>query len=179
MGEQHTVERVQLGVRMEKTMVKVLKGIAQFNGETLGELLEKIVLHSFDPVPGMRVNRVPARTARRHWPRSGICAAFMAWTTTCTPLACSPRMRRRQTPRPRRLAPPELCSSRGQELRPASPSASSGSMWCRWSRRRNRSTSAAKRSVSGGPPPSATWAFVLGSASSCSTYWRTRFRSAP
>ncbi len=46
------VERVQLGVRMEKRMVKVLKGLAEFNGETLGELLEKIVLHSFEPVPG-------------------------------------------------------------------------------------------------------------------------------
>ncbi|GIH11034.1 hypothetical protein Rhe02_91010 [Rhizocola hellebori] len=33
-------------------MVKVLKGLAEFNGETLGELLEKIVLHSFEPVPG-------------------------------------------------------------------------------------------------------------------------------
>lgn len=46
------VERVQLGVRMEKNLVKVLKGLAEFNDETLGELLEKIVLHSFDPVPG-------------------------------------------------------------------------------------------------------------------------------
>ena len=46
------VERVQLGVRMEKNMVKVLKGLAEFNGESLGELLEKIVLHSFDPVAG-------------------------------------------------------------------------------------------------------------------------------
>jgi len=45
-------ERVQLGVRMEKNLVKVLKGLAEFNDETLGELLEKIVLHSFDPVPG-------------------------------------------------------------------------------------------------------------------------------
>jgi hypothetical protein len=46
------VERVQLGVRMEKNMVKVLKGIAEFEGLTLGQLLEKIVLHSFEPVPG-------------------------------------------------------------------------------------------------------------------------------
>ena len=46
------VERVQLGVRMEKSMVKVLKGLAEFDGLTLGELLEKIVLHSFEPVPG-------------------------------------------------------------------------------------------------------------------------------
>jgi hypothetical protein len=47
-----TVERVQLGVRMEKSMVKVLKGLAEFEGITLGQLLEKIVLHSFEPVPG-------------------------------------------------------------------------------------------------------------------------------
>ncbi|MDQ6671085.1 MAG: hypothetical protein M3069_10090 [Chloroflexota bacterium] len=45
------VERVQLGVRMEKRMVKVLKGLAEFEGLTLGQLLEKIVLHSFVPVP--------------------------------------------------------------------------------------------------------------------------------
>ena len=46
------IERVQLGVRMEKSMVKVLKGLAEFEGITLGQLLEKIVLHSFEPVPG-------------------------------------------------------------------------------------------------------------------------------
>ena len=46
------IERVQLGVRMETRLVKVLKGLAEFNDETLGELLEKIVLHSFEPVPG-------------------------------------------------------------------------------------------------------------------------------
>lgn len=47
-----SVERVQLGVRMEKQMVKVLKGLAEFNGVTLGQLLEKIVLHSFEPLEG-------------------------------------------------------------------------------------------------------------------------------
>jgi hypothetical protein len=46
------VERVQLGVRMEKRMVQVLKGLAEFYGESLGQLLEGIVLHSFEPVPG-------------------------------------------------------------------------------------------------------------------------------
>jgi hypothetical protein len=46
------VERVQLGVRMEKRMVKVLKGLAEFDGVSLGQLLEKIVLHSFEPVEG-------------------------------------------------------------------------------------------------------------------------------
>ncbi|MGE0598635.1 MAG: hypothetical protein AB7J35_02255 [Dehalococcoidia bacterium] len=46
------VERVQLGVRMEKRMVQVLKGLAEFNGVTLGQLLENIVIHSFEPIPG-------------------------------------------------------------------------------------------------------------------------------
>jgi hypothetical protein len=55
MGETQAVlavERVQLGVRMERSLVKVLKGLAEFENMTLGELLEKIVLHSFEPVPG-------------------------------------------------------------------------------------------------------------------------------
>jgi hypothetical protein len=43
-----TVERVQIGVRMEKRMVKVLKGIAEYHDISLGDLLEGIVLHSFD-----------------------------------------------------------------------------------------------------------------------------------
>lgn len=47
-----SVERVQLGVRMEKKMVQVLKGLAEFKGVTLGQLLENIVLHSFSPIPG-------------------------------------------------------------------------------------------------------------------------------
>jgi hypothetical protein len=49
---QVNVQRVQLGVRMEKRLVKVLKGLAEFNGITLGQLLETIVLHSFEAVPG-------------------------------------------------------------------------------------------------------------------------------
>jgi len=56
MAEQTTeleqVERVQLGVRMEKRIVKVLKGLAEYDNMTLGQLLEKIVLHSFEPEPG-------------------------------------------------------------------------------------------------------------------------------
>jgi hypothetical protein len=51
-AEGSRVERVQLGVRMEKHMVQVLKGLAEFKGITLGELLEKIVVHSFEPVEG-------------------------------------------------------------------------------------------------------------------------------
>jgi hypothetical protein len=50
--EPNQVERVQLGVRMEKRIVKVLKGLAEYSNMTLGQLLEKIVLHSFEPEPG-------------------------------------------------------------------------------------------------------------------------------
>ena len=46
------VERVQIGARIEKRMAKVLKGLAEFKNITLGELIEEIVLHSFEPVPG-------------------------------------------------------------------------------------------------------------------------------
>ncbi len=46
------VERVQLGVRLEKRMVQVLKGLAEFHEVTLGELLEELVLHSFEPIRG-------------------------------------------------------------------------------------------------------------------------------
>ncbi len=44
----HKVERVQTGVRIEKRMLKVLKGLAEYHDITLGDLLEGIVLHSFD-----------------------------------------------------------------------------------------------------------------------------------
>jgi hypothetical protein len=37
---------------MEKRLVQVLKGLAEFQGVTLGQLLENIVVHSFVPVEG-------------------------------------------------------------------------------------------------------------------------------
>jgi hypothetical protein len=42
------VERVQTGVRMEKRLLKVLKGFAEYHDLTLGDLLEGIVLHAFE-----------------------------------------------------------------------------------------------------------------------------------
>ena len=39
------VERVQTGVRLEKRLLKVLKGIAEMHDMTLGDLLEGICLH--------------------------------------------------------------------------------------------------------------------------------------
>jgi hypothetical protein len=42
------VQRVQTGVRLEKRLLKVLKGLAEYHDMTLGDLLEGIVLHAFD-----------------------------------------------------------------------------------------------------------------------------------
>ena len=42
------IERVQTGVRMEKRIVKVLKGLAEYHDISLGDLLEGIVLHAFE-----------------------------------------------------------------------------------------------------------------------------------
>ncbi len=54
------VERVQIGARMEKRMVKVLKGLAEYLDLSLGDLLEGMVLHAFE-------NKAPfsAETLRR------------------------------------------------------------------------------------------------------------------
>jgi hypothetical protein len=42
------VERVQTGVRMEKRLLKVLKGLAELKDLSLGDLLEGVVLHAFE-----------------------------------------------------------------------------------------------------------------------------------
>ena len=42
------IERVQTGVRLEKRLLKVLKGLAEYLDLSLGELLEAIALHAFD-----------------------------------------------------------------------------------------------------------------------------------
>ncbi|MCJ9430002.1 hypothetical protein K6118_12940 [Kordiimonas sp. A6E486] len=42
------IERVQTGVRMEKRLVKVLKGLAEYLDISLGDLLEGICLHAFE-----------------------------------------------------------------------------------------------------------------------------------
>jgi len=42
------VERVQTGVRLEKRVLKVLKSIAARHEMGLGDLIEGIVLHSFE-----------------------------------------------------------------------------------------------------------------------------------
>ncbi len=42
------VERVQTGIRIERRILKVLKGLAEFHDISLGDLMEGIVLHSFE-----------------------------------------------------------------------------------------------------------------------------------
>jgi hypothetical protein len=51
-----TVERVQTGVRVEKRLLKVLKGLAEYLDLSLGDLLEGIALHALD-------NKLPFKPA--------------------------------------------------------------------------------------------------------------------
>lgn len=46
--EEIVIERVQTGIRLEKRLLKVLKGLAEYHDLYLGDLLEGIVLHVFD-----------------------------------------------------------------------------------------------------------------------------------
>jgi hypothetical protein len=67
--ETHTeikVERVQTGVRLEKRMVKVLKALAEYYDLSLGDLLEGIVLHTFEgksPFEGEALEKITALKA--------------------------------------------------------------------------------------------------------------------
>jgi len=42
------IRRTQTGVRIESSLLKVLKGVAEYTDLTLGDLLEGIVLHAFE-----------------------------------------------------------------------------------------------------------------------------------
>ncbi len=43
-----TIRRTQTGVRLETSLLKVLKGLAEYCDLSLGDLLEGIVLHAFE-----------------------------------------------------------------------------------------------------------------------------------
>jgi hypothetical protein len=47
-SEIYLIDRVQTGVRIEKRLLKVLKGLAEYCDLTLGDLLEGIVLHALE-----------------------------------------------------------------------------------------------------------------------------------
>ena len=42
------IERVQTGIRIEKRLLKVLKGLAEHLDLSVGDLIEGIALHSFE-----------------------------------------------------------------------------------------------------------------------------------
>ncbi|GLV96153.1 hypothetical protein Slala04_76060 [Streptomyces lavendulae subsp. lavendulae] len=48
LGNMVTIERAQTGLRIERNLLKVLKALAEYLDMPLGELVEGIVLHSFD-----------------------------------------------------------------------------------------------------------------------------------
>ena len=48
---QRTIERIQTGVRLEKRLLKVLKGLAESLDLSLGDLLEGIALHALENKP--------------------------------------------------------------------------------------------------------------------------------
>ena len=43
-----SIDRTQTGVRIATPLLKVLKGLAEYKNMSLGDLLEGIVLHSFE-----------------------------------------------------------------------------------------------------------------------------------
>ena len=42
------ITRTQTGVRIETSLLKVMKGVAEYTDMSLGDLLEGIVLHAFE-----------------------------------------------------------------------------------------------------------------------------------
>ena len=46
-----SIERVQTGVRLEKRLLKVLKGLAEHLDMSLGDLIEGMALHCFENKP--------------------------------------------------------------------------------------------------------------------------------
>lgn len=48
MKDQIQVQRIQTGIRIEKRILKVLKALAEYLDMTLGDLIEGIVLHTFE-----------------------------------------------------------------------------------------------------------------------------------
>ncbi len=47
-NNKYKIERTQTGVRIEKRILKVLKGFAAYHDISLGDLIEGIVLHAFE-----------------------------------------------------------------------------------------------------------------------------------
>ena len=48
MADRKTVDRVQTGVRLERRLLKVMKGVAELHDLSLGDLIEGVMLHAFE-----------------------------------------------------------------------------------------------------------------------------------
>ena len=48
IGTMVTIDRVQTGLRIDRTVLKVLKGLAEYLDVSLGDLVEGIALHAFE-----------------------------------------------------------------------------------------------------------------------------------
>lgn len=48
MPSPKTIDRVQTGVRLERRLLKVMKGVAELNDISLGDLIEGVMLHAFE-----------------------------------------------------------------------------------------------------------------------------------
>lgn len=48
MAERKIVTRVQTGVRLERRLLKVMKGVAELREISLGDLIEGVMLHAFE-----------------------------------------------------------------------------------------------------------------------------------
>ncbi|MEX3011200.1 hypothetical protein [Hoeflea sp. TYP-13] len=46
-----SIERVQTGIRLEKRLLKVLKGLAEHLDLSVGDLVEGLALHAFENKP--------------------------------------------------------------------------------------------------------------------------------
>lgn len=66
-ADQNLVERAQTGVRLEKRLLKVLKAFAEYHDLTLGDLLERIVLHAFEGKTPFRQSSLDQITALKRF----------------------------------------------------------------------------------------------------------------
>ena len=48
LPERKPVERVQTGLRLERRLLKVMKGVAELHEIGLGDLVEGVMLHAFE-----------------------------------------------------------------------------------------------------------------------------------
>ena len=63
-----TIERVQTGVRIEKKILKIMKGLAEYHDVSLGDLIEGVMLHAFEgKAPFGKESRRLIADLRKHY----------------------------------------------------------------------------------------------------------------